>query len=612
MAHALGRVFQLLLFCGLALELGAARTKSPTAVRPDIADPIRFLNWTPPHAASIAAFVHVSVIPMNNDGSLEDRTVVVRNGHISAIGPSGSIPIPSHAQLIDGRGKYLIPGLIDMRVHIYSPGEMLLYLANGITTVRNLNGHPQHLLWRDKINRRKMFGPTILTAGPLIDTVETAEQGRRLVGEQSRAGYDAVETGAHVSAEAFQAMATTARALGVLLFGPVNANVGLKGTVRAPQFFSVERVGPFAELLFKGNPDTPEASISEAAAEIQKARLWFAPSLVASANAIQEVEDLPRLLRQPEIRYLEPWAQRDWSSPHTSWPTNLGSEKAEVNRGNFSFDERIVSVLHRAGVPMILGTDAMEVGTVPGFSVQKELANLVEAGLTPLEALQTATSNASNWFVHPEGGGVFGTITLGERADLVLLDADPLADIANVSKIRGVMVQGRWLPKVELQRMLEALPVAYSAEKKFLTSIVQSRPDALDKYLYENDPFHKLTNEVMLDLVITKGIGALQQVYSRLEGVDRTSIALEEATVDDLGFQLLGLNRDSDAIQLFLSNVQRHPTSARAHDSLAQAYLKSGNRTKAVKYFTEALRIDASFEHARAALNQLGSHDEEK
>ena len=103
---------------------------------------------------------------------------------------------------------------------------------------------------------------------------------------------------------------------------------------------------------------------------------------------------------------------------------------------------------------------------MPGFSVQKELANLVEAGLTPLEALQTATRNASNWFVHPEGGGVFGAITLGGRADLVLLDADPLADITNVSKIRGVMVQGRWLPKAELQRMLEALPVAFRRQRE--------------------------------------------------------------------------------------------------------------------------------------------------
>jgi tetratricopeptide (TPR) repeat protein len=327
---------------------------------------------------------------------------------------------------------------------------------------------------------------------------------------------------------------------------------------------------------------------------------------------MQEVEDLPRLLRQPEIRYLPPWGQREWSSPHNSWPKNLGSEKAAVNHRNFSFEKRIVSVMHREGVPMILGTDAMEVGTVPGFSVQQELDNIVDAGLTPFEALQTATRNASNWFVHPEGGGVFGTITAGERADLVLLDADPLADIANVSKIQGVMVQGRWLPKAELQRMLEALPVAYSDEKKFLTSIVQNRPDTLDKYLYENDPFHKLTNDVMLDLVITKGIGALKQVYSRLQDVDRTSIALEEATVDDLGFQLLDLNRDTDAIQLFLSNVQMHPASARAYDSLAQAYLKGGNRMKAFQYFTEALRIDASFEHAREALADLGTHDAKK
>jgi tetratricopeptide (TPR) repeat protein len=214
--------------------------------------------------------------------------------------------------------------------------------------------------------------------------------------------------------------------------------------------------------------------------------------------------------------------------------------------------------------------------------------------------------------VHPEGGGVFGTISLGERADLVLLDADPLTDIGNVSKIQGVMVQGRWLPKAELRQMLEALPVAYQAEEKFLTSIARSRPDTLNKYLHENDPFHKLTNTVMLDLVITKGIGALKQVYSHLQDTDPTSIALEETTVDDLGFQLLDLNRDSDAIEVFLSNVQAHPASAKAYDGLAQAYLKSGNRTKAFQYFTEALRIDASFEHAHEALEQLGRHDEQQ
>lgn len=605
----LRRFFQLLLFCGLVLQLSAARTKSSTAARPDVANPIRFLNWTVPNAAPISAFVHVTVIPMNKEGSVQDCTVVVRDRHILAIGPAGNTPIPPQAQLIDGRGKYLIPGLIDMRVHIYSPGEMLLYIANGITTVRNLNSHPQHLLWRDGINAQKMFGPTILTAGPSIDIVETAAQGKRVVMEQSRAGYDAVETGANASAEGFHAMATTARALGVLLFGPVNANVGLKGTVHAPQFFSVERAGQFAALLFKENPDTPEASISEAAAEIQNAKLWFTPSLVSSANAIQEVEDLPRLLRQPEIRYLAPWAQQEWSSPHNSWPRSPGGEQAVVSPGNLSFEKKIVSVMHREEVPMILGTDAMEVGTVPGFSVKQELANLVDAGLSPFEALQTATRNASDWFVHPEGGGVFGTITLGERADLVLLDADPLADIGNVSKIQGVMLQGRWLPKAELQRMLEALPVAYRAEEKFLTSIAQNRPDTLNKYLRENDPYHELTNQVMLDLVITQGVGALKRVYSHMQNLDRTSIVLEETTVDDLGFKLLGLNRDSDAIEIFLFNVQMHPASARAYDSLAQAYLKSGNRMQAVRYFTEALRINTRLEHARKALEQLGIHD---
>jgi tetratricopeptide (TPR) repeat protein len=603
---------RILICTGLLLHVVAAASEHPAAVGQNNVSPIRFLNWTPPRPFPVSAFIHVNVIPMSSDQTLPDRTVVIRAGHIVAIGPTRSTPFPPHALVIDGTGKYLIPGLVDMRVHVYNPAELLLYLAHGVTTVRNLNGRPQHLEWRDKINAGKMLGPTILTAGPTIDAAKTALEAKRYVMEQNRAGYDAVEAGDQISGDAFHAITATARALGVLVFGPLNANVGLKSTVTAPQFFSVERTDHFAAVLFKDNPDTLEADITAAADEIRDAKLWFAPSLVSVGDAVQQLEDRPKVLAQPEMKYLPPWARREWGPPNSGCQKNSSSEQAALLRRNLAFDKKIVSVLHREGVSLILGTDAMTCGTVPGVSVGQELANLVEAGLTPFEALQTATRNASEWFVHPEGGGVFGTITLGERADLVLLEANPLTEVRNISKIRGTMVQGRWLPEAELQRMLVALPAAYAEEKKYLTSLAVSRPGEFSKYLRENDPFHKITNDVMLDLVVASGPKALQEVYSRLQQVDPTSTVLEEGTVHDLGKQLLDLRRNSDAVDVFLLNVRRHADSAASYDSLAQAYLQSGDRDQAIHYFEEALRVSPGFAHAREALAQLGGKDEQK
>jgi imidazolonepropionase-like amidohydrolase len=601
-----------LFLAGLLLQLGAAASEHPANVGQNIASPIRFLNWTPPQAHPVSAFVHVNVIPMNSDQTMRDRTVVIRAGHIVTIGPAADTPVPPHALIIDGTGKYLIPGLTDMRAHVYTPGELLLYVANGVTTVRNLDGRPQHLEWRDKINAGKMFGPTILTAGPTIEAAKTTIEAKRLVMEQSRADYDAVEAGDHVSPEAFRAITATARALGVLVFGTLNANVGLKDTVSAPQFFSVERTGQFAAVLFKNNPDTPEADISAAAAEIRNAKLWFAPSLVSVESEVQQVEDLPKVLSRPEMKYLPPWARREWSLPHNSDGKSAGGEDAALLRRNLTFDKRVVSVLQREGVSMILGTDAMTGGTLPGFSVAEELANLVEAGFRPFEALQTATRNASEWFVHPEGGGVFGAITLGERADILLLDANPLSDIRNISKIRGVMVQGRWLPEEEIQRMLAALPAAYAAEKKYLTAIAESRPKEFGAYLRENDPFHKTTDEVMLDLVLAGGVKALQQNYSRLQQADPSSIVIEEATVNDLGYRLLEMNRNSDAVEVFRFNLRAHPDSAAAFDGLGRAYLKNGDRAQAIHCFQEAMRVNPALAHAHEALEQLGSQEGQK
>lgn len=495
----IARYSQLFLCCSVLLQLNATGTDHPARAHLEIASPMKFLHWKIPPEAPVSAFVHVNVIPMDHEQTLRNQTVVIRAGHIVAIGATGDIPLPPDTALIDGTDKYLIPGLIDMHVHVYSPGELLLYLANGVTMIRNIDGRSQHLSWRNKINDGKVLGPIIYTTGPTISTAATAAEAKRIVMAQNRAGYDAIEAGDNLSAETFLGITAVARVLGVSVFGGVNISAGLKSTAAGPQFFSLEQTEQFAKVVFKNNLDTPDEDISGVATEIRSAKIWFDPTLVSFGNVVQQVEDPPRFLSQPGIQFLPSWARREWSAPHNSAQKDFGAEKAPLFRQTWAFHKRIVSTMHRERVPIILGTDSMTVGTVPGFAVQQELANLVETGFTPFEALQTATKNASEWFVHPEGGGVFGTVTLRERADLVLLDANPLVDIRNVSKIRGVMVQGRWLPESELQRMLAALPFAYSEEEQFLSSTVQGRPDIASKYLQENDPYYKLTNELMVN-----------------------------------------------------------------------------------------------------------------
>src|SRR6201987_4939039 len=149
------------------------------------------------------AILHVHVIPMDRERVLDDQTVVIADGKIAQVGPSSSVKVPAAAKKIDGKGKYLIPGLTDAHVHLYSTIEFPLYLANGVTTLFNLDGRPAHLLWRKQVASGELLGPTIFTAGPVVDRRHTPEEAARLADEQADAGYDALKVFNHVSKEEY-------------------------------------------------------------------------------------------------------------------------------------------------------------------------------------------------------------------------------------------------------------------------------------------------------------------------------------------------------------------------------------------------------------------------
>ena len=153
----------------------------------------------------------VSVVPMDRERILKRQTVILRDGRIAAMGAAGSVEVPKEALRVDGDGRYLMPGLVDMHAHLYTPEEFPLYLAHGVTTVYNLWGRPAHLLWRERIARGEMLGPTIYTCGPIIFRADTADEARRIVEEQSKAGYDSIKIYNDVSKEAYPVLVETAR-----------------------------------------------------------------------------------------------------------------------------------------------------------------------------------------------------------------------------------------------------------------------------------------------------------------------------------------------------------------------------------------------------------------
>jgi hypothetical protein len=425
------------------------------------------------------AFVHVNVLSMDREQILKDQTVVVRRDRIHEIGPSGSVGVPTGATVIDGVGKFLMPGLSDMHAHFAHEGDLLLFVANGVTTVRNLHGNPIHLTWREQVRRGERLGPTIYTSGPILDgdppndpgfwSVPSPEMARKLVDMQIAAGYDCIKVMNLIRRDVYDAIMEEARRHGIPVVGHVPSDVGLRHVLESGQS-SIEhfdgygmasaRNGVRLEGLndryrgyFEGWDSVDEAKFIDLARLTLQAGTCICPTLSAFRRTLMLQEDPRHPLRAPEERFLSPFLIEKWKK----W--NPSSAVVEAARRVEPIRERALKRLYDAGVPVLLGTDCSMPYVVGGFSVIQELQYLVEIGLTPYQAIATGTSAAASFLGE---AGEFGTVTVGRRADLLLVEADPLEDIGNVSKRTGVMIRGQWRPAENLRVDLESLAHLYT------------------------------------------------------------------------------------------------------------------------------------------------------
>jgi imidazolonepropionase-like amidohydrolase len=430
------------------------------------------------------AFTHVNVIDATGAPVQADMTVIVQGKQILQVGKSGETAVPKTARVVDGREKYLIPGLWDMHVHQIF-GEWLpenekiiplLFVTNGVTGVRDMGGDLEPLKkWRARIAEGKLLGPRMIIAGPMLDglipqfpssaPVKDAADGRRIVDELKKDGVDFIKIQSLIPRDGYFAAATEARKAGIVFAGHVPDKVRATEASNAGQKSIEHLTGVFegcstvedelmaaprgpgrGRFLSTYDPERAKALITL----FVKNQTWQVPTLFWERGEwlIEQTNSGP----DPLAKYAPAaWKERTWPmftrDISKSWSTDPVADREKFVQAEL----KMVGEMKRAGVPILAGTDtAAGVRVYPGFSLHDELGLLVQAGLTPMEALQAATLNAGKFL----GLADTGTIEKGKRADLVLLDASPLEDIGNTRKIQGVVLGGRYFSRADLDRLL--------------------------------------------------------------------------------------------------------------------------------------------------------------
>jgi len=420
--------------------------------------------------AASTAIINVNIVPMDEDIVIPDQTVVIENGLISTIGNVDKVPVPENAEVVDGTDRYLMPGLAEMHGHIPATASkdltrvLTLFAANGVTIVRGMIGHPSHLGLRQNLLSGEVFGPRLITSGPSMNgrSVSNVADGVAKVRAQHAAGYDFIKIHPGLSADEFIAIATTASELGIPFAGHVPVAVGVENALSAG-IATIDHLDGYLAALLPANSDqsggyggffdvllaeqVKAEGVAELAAMTAAAATWNVATESMFEHRVSDVS-VVELSNRPEMRYMRAATVERWISAKQQQLDERGFN-AQIGARAIALRRSIILALHNAGARLLLGSDAPQVVNVPGFSLHHELAFLVEAGLTPFEALQTGTTAVAGFL-----GTNTGAVVVGREADLVLLDANPLADISNTRRVHGVMLRGAWYSSVQLEQRL--------------------------------------------------------------------------------------------------------------------------------------------------------------
>ncbi len=424
-------------------------------------------------------FENVNVIPMDRERVLERQTVVVRDGRIVQIDPAQNAKIPPGVTRVDGAGKYLMPGLAEMHGHLtanYLPDVakadvLFLYIANGVTTVRAMLGNPEAITTRDAIAAGKLLGPKLYVAGPALNgkVAPTPEDGARVVREQKAASYDLLKILGGMPQPVYDSIMKTAHALKIDVAGHVPGEIGVRGALAARQrsIDHLDQYIPALQLTPGMTREEEDRRITEIAQLTATSGVWNVPTMYLW-DLFHNAETGEALrARLTETRYLPKTMIDEWTkskngrlrAPNDT-PSGVGGF-GQTGLRVMELRRKIFRALKAANAPIALGTDSPQMFSVPGFSTHRELKLMVDdVGYTPYQALESGTLKVAEYF-----GTIAetGTVAAGKRADLILLNANPLTNIAATENRAGVMVNGRWFPESEIQKRLSEIAARAAA-----------------------------------------------------------------------------------------------------------------------------------------------------
>lgn len=562
---------------------------------------------------------HVTVIDASGAPAQRNMAVVITGDRITEIGKIGHVHVPKNAEVFDETGKFLIPGLWDMHVHWYAKKYLPLFIANGVTGIRLMWGQPIHHQWRKEIEQGTLLGPRMVIASPIVDGpnpfwpgsigVANEEDARLVVARVKQDGADFVKVYSRLPREAYFAIADEAKKQGIPFEGHVPFSVTAEEASDAGQksfehLFGVlpgcslrgdelnkairddlaESIASGTRLDFElgqrfrklSHVELDSYSTEKAAAlfaRFKKNGTWQCPTL--TVNRSYAYIDDQAFRNDPRLKYVPIRIKSDWEPGRD--PTLVGRTPEDVvfAKNEFQKGLEVTAAMQRAGVGILAGTDVLNPFCFPGFSLHDELALLVQAGLTPMEALQSATLNPARFLGKEKE---LGTVATGKIADLVVLDANPLEDIGNTRKIVGVVFGGRFFTRASLNEMLREVE-ALAARKPI--------------------------GELLSKIIAEKDVESAIKRYHELKSTQPEIYNFDEIELNELGYQLLEAKKINEAIRIFELNVEAYPMSSNVYDSLGEAYMAHGDKELAIRNYKKSLDLDPRNTNAVDKLKEL-------
>jgi hypothetical protein len=411
---------------------------------------------------------------MDTERLLEDQHVIIEDGKITAMGKN--LKAKSTDQLIDGRGKYLIPGLAEMHAHVppiedLTPMKevLMLFAVNGITTIRGMLGHPKHLELREMINRGEVIGPKLYTTGPSFNgmSVTSPEAGAEMVRKQKEAGYDYLKLHPGLTRAEFDVIAATAKEVKIPFAGHVSFGVGVWHAMESG-YSSIDHLDGFVEGLVPDlGPITEQQTglfgmhvadkadktrIPKLVSALKENNIWIVPTQSLAERWFSPDFTANDFLKDPSSKYMKKETVDQWINSKNNL-VNDSAFNADQVRRFIDLRRELIKACQAGNVGILLGCDAPQVFNVPGFSTHQELKYLVTSGLTPYQSLRAGTVNVAQYL----GTEKAGIVQVGSPADLILLAGNPLSDIANTKRIEGVFLKGKWLSPAFIRDELKKL-----------------------------------------------------------------------------------------------------------------------------------------------------------